>query len=256
MARKCTMSKELSNQELLRYDRQLIIPNWGEEKQKKLKNSTVFVAGTGGLGSPVALYLAVAGVGKLRVCDFDVVELTNLNRQLLHDDTRIGMNKAISTKETLNKLNPHTEVAALTEKITEENINRLVGESDIIVDCMDNFPTRFILNKCAVEKKIPLVYGAIYGTEGQVSFFHPPETPCLKCFFKEPPPAGKFPVVGVVPGVIGCLETMEVLKYLTEIGENLKNTLLVWNGLEQEFRKFPLHKDPNCDVCSRKNGNN
>ena len=252
--------KEVSKPELIRYNRQLIIPEWGAEKQKELKNAIVFIAGAGGLGSSVSIYLAAAGIGTLRICDFDTVSASNLNRQILHNDTKIGKNKAISAKETLSKINPNTDVLPLTEKITQENVSELVGESKIIVDCMDNFQTRFILNKCAVEKKIPFVYGSIYGFEGQLSFIQVPETPCLKCFFKEPPPSETFPVVGVTPGVIGCLEALEVLKYLTGIGKNLKNKLLVWNGLEQDFRKFSLQKDPNCEVCGKKmeikNGNN
>jgi len=241
----------LTKVELWRYNRQLMIQNWGEVAQKRLKESTVFIAGAGGLGGPVAIYLTEAGVGRLRICDNDTVELTNLNRQILHNDTRIGSNKAISAKETLEKLNPNIEVVALTEEINEQTVSMLVADSEIIVDCLDNFQTRYALNKYAIDNDLPFVYGAIYGLEGQISFIKHPETFCLACLYSEPPPQETFPVVGVTPGVIGCLQALEVLKYLTGIGENLKNSLLIWNGLTQEFRKITIKKDPSCKVCGR-----
>ncbi len=147
----------LSETELKRYTRQMMMEGWGEETQKKLKKSTVFIAGAGGLGSPVSIYLAVAGIGNIRICDFDSPDFSNLNRQILHDHTRIGTNKAVSGKMTLERLNPEIVVTAFTDKIVEENVDRLVGDADIILDCMDNFPTRFLLNECAMRKKIPLV---------------------------------------------------------------------------------------------------
>lgn len=242
----------MSKSELLRYNRQLIMENWGEEKQKKLKKATVFIAGAGGLCGTVSIYLAEAGIGRLIICDNDTVDITNLNRQILHNDTRIGENKAISAKKTLEKLNPHVEVISVTERITEENISEFTGESEIIVDCLDNYQTRFVLNKYAVQNRIPLVYGAIYGLEGQLSFIHHPETFCLACLYSEGPPKEIFPVVGATPAVIGSLQVLEVLKYLTGIGENLKGKLLVFNGLNQEFRKLLINKNPICPVCSSK----
>ncbi|MDI6640774.1 MAG: HesA/MoeB/ThiF family protein [Elusimicrobiota bacterium] len=250
---KCGSGKEKPKREkykLMRYNRQLLIHGWGKEKQEKLKNSTVFIAGAGGLGSPVAIYLACAGIGRLRICDSDTIEMTNLNRQILHNDSMIGRNKALSAKKTLQEINPEIEVIALTEQITKETISELVADSEIIVDCLDNFPMRFILNKYAVENRIPFVFAAIYSLEGQISFIHPPETFCLACLYKEAPPNETFPVVGVTSGVIGCLEALEVLKYLVGIGENLKNKLLLWDGLNQEFCKLSIKKDPECSVCS------
>lgn len=198
--------------DFLRYSRQMLIDGWGEEGQRKLNNSTIFIAGAGGLGSPVSIYLAVAGVGKIIICDFDSVEITNLNRQILHSHTRIGINKALSAKITLTAINPDVEVIAITEKITDENASKLIGNAVIIMDCMDNLETRYILNKVAIKNRIPLVFGAIYGMQGMLSFIQPPETPCLKCLFPEAPPRETFPVLGVTPGVIGALQALEANK--------------------------------------------
>jgi molybdopterin/thiamine biosynthesis adenylyltransferase len=241
-----------SEEELKQYHRQMLIDGWGEEAQAKLKNSTVFIAGAGGLGSPVAIYLAVAGIGNIRICDFDNLDLTNLNRQILHDHTRIGINKAISGKSTIENMNPHVKVMALPEKIGPENIDNLVGYSDIIVDCMDNFPSRYLLNESAIRKNIPLVYGSIRGMEGMLSFMQSPETPCLRCLFPEAPPEEVFPVVGATPGVIGTLQALETIKYLTGIGTNIKGKLLIWNGGNIEFRIFKAQKDPGCPTCGDK----
>jgi adenylyltransferase/sulfurtransferase len=244
----------LSGDELKRYTRQMIMDGWGEETQKKLKGSTIFIAGAGGLGSPAAIYLAVAGIGNIRICDFDSPDLSNLNRQILHNHARIGMNKALSAKQTLSELNTHIHVTALTDKILPENVDKLVGDAKIIVDCMDNFATRYVLNECAVRKKIPLVHGSIWGMEGRLTFIQSPETPCLKCIFPESPPQEVFPVVGATPGVIGCLQAMEVIKYLTGIGKNLKNKILVWEGRKTEFKNYKAYKDPHCPVCSKLHG--
>lgn len=238
-----------SEEELSRYNRQLMMQGWGEETQKKLKKSTVFIAGAGGLGSPVSIYLAVAGVGHVRICDFDSPDWSNLNRQILHNHQRIGTNKAVSAKQSLEELNPDIEVTAITEKIMADNVDEIVGNADIIVDCMDNFPTRYLLNDVAIRKGIPLVYGSIYGMEGRMSFIEPPETPCLKCIFSEAPPAEVFPVVGATPGVIGSLQALEVIKYLTGIGRNLRGKLMVWDGSSAEFKNYRAYRDPNCKAC-------
>lgn len=226
-----------------------MMDGWGDEVQNKLKDKTVFIAGAGGLGSPVSIYLAVAGIGNIRICDFDSPDISNLNRQILHTEKRVGINKAISAKQTLEELNPYINIIAVTEKIVAENIDDLVGNSNIILDCMDNFPTRYLLNECAIRKGIPLVFGSIWGMEGRLSFFNPPETPCFRCVFHESPPKEIFPVVGATPAVIGSLQALETIKYLTGIGENLKNKILIWDGQRVEFSKFKIYKDPKCQSC-------
>ncbi|MEW6002384.1 MAG: HesA/MoeB/ThiF family protein [Nitrospirota bacterium] len=240
-----------SREELNRYNRQMIMEGWGIETQKRLKESTVFIAGAGGLGSPVSIYLAVAGIGNIRICDFDVLDWSNLNRQILHNHNRIGTNKAASAKRTLEELNPDINVVALAEKIVSENVDTLVGDSAIIVDCMDNFPTRYILNEAAIRKDIPFVFGSIWGMEGRISFIKPPETPCLRCIYPEAPPSETFPVVGATPGVIGSLQALEVIKYFSGVGENLKGKLMVWDGYRVEFKNYRAYKDPDCPVCSK-----
>lgn len=230
----------------------MMMEGWGEEKQRKLKGSTVFIAGAGGLGSPVSIYLAVAGVGNIRICDFDSPDWSNLNRQILHDNTRIGTNKAVSAKMTLERLNPEITVTAIPDMIVEDNVDRLVGNADIILDCMDNFPTRYLLNECAIRKNIPLVYGSIWGIDGRLSFIHSPETPCLRCIFPEAPPKEVFPVLGATPAVIGSLQALETLKYLSGSGKNLKGQLLVWEGGTVDFQKFKIRKDPDCPTCGRR----
>lgn len=240
----------LSAEELKRYHRQMMMEGWGEDTQKLLKGSTIFIAGAGGLGSPASIYLAVAGVGNIRICDFDSPDISNLNRQILHNHGRVGINKALSAKQTLAELNPHINVLAFTEKILAESVDELVGDAEVIVDCMDNFPTRYLLNECAIRKGIPLVHGSIWGMEGRLTFIKTPETPCLRCIFSAAPPQEVFPVVGATPGVIGCLQAMEVIKYLTGQGSNLKGKILVWDGRKVEFRSFRTHRDPECPACS------
>jgi adenylyltransferase/sulfurtransferase len=245
----------LSDGDRKRYHRQMLIGGWGDEGQRRLKSARVFVAGAGGLGSPVSMYLAVAGVGHIRLCDFDSPELSNLNRQILHNDSRIGVNKAVSGKMTLEQLNPSIEIEAITARIDENTVDELVGECDIIADCMDNFPTRYILNECAIRKGIPFVHASIWGLEGKLTFIHSPETPCLKCIFPGAPPPEVFPVLGATPGVIGCLEAMEVIKFLAGVGENLKGRLLVWCGDDMEFCVYPVAKNPSCAACGTAGGN-
>lgn len=241
-----------SEEELKRYHRQMMMEGWGKETQEKIKKSTVFIAGAGGLGSPVSIYLAVAGVGHIRICDFDSPDWSNLNRQILHDHSRIGTNKAVSAKMTLERLNSAITVTAFTDKIVAENVDRLVGDADLILDCMDNFPTRYLLNESAIRKKIPMVHGSIWGMDGRLSFIQSPETPCLRCLFPDSPPSETFPVLGATPGVIGTLQALEALKYLSGAGAVLKNRLLVWEGSSVEFRTFKARKDPDCPTCGKK----
>lgn len=244
---------KFSEDEVKRYHRQMLIDGWGKEGQIRLKNSRVFIAGAGGLGSPVSIYLAVAGVGHITICDFDKIDLTNLNRQILHDYTRIGLNKALSGKLTIENINPNVKVTALQDKILPENVDSIVNNADIIIDCMDNFQTRYILNETAIKKKIPLVYGSIRGMDGMLSFIQHPETPCLRCIFPEAPPDEVFPVVGVTPGIIGTLQALETIKYLTGIGLNVKGKLLVMDGSKMEFKTYKVYKDPLCPTCKDKN---
>ena len=243
---------KLSEDERQRYKRQMMMAGWGEEGQKKLKGTTVFKIGAGGLGSPVSIYLAVAGIGKIIICDFDSPDLTNLNRQILHTVKDLKKNKAVSAKETLTELNPDIIVEAVSEKITKENIDKYARDADIVIDCLDNFPTRHIVNEYCVKTKKPFVHGGIYGISGQLTFFHPPETGCLSCIFPSSPEPEVFPVLGTTPGVIGCLQATEVIKFLLGKGTNLKNCLLTWDGERMEFRKLNIHKSPNCPVCGEK----
>jgi adenylyltransferase/sulfurtransferase len=239
----------LSEREHSRYHRQMIFPNWGKETQIRLKNSTVFVAGAGGLGSPVSIYLAVAGIGKIRICDFGSPELSNLNRQILHDDSRIGINKAVSAQQTLSQLNPDVTVESVVDKITEESVVQLVGRVDLIIDCMDNFETRQILNRYAVKTRIPMIHAGVYGMRGQITFIKSPETPCLWCMHTGTVPQVVFPIVGATAGVIGCLEALEAIKYISGVGTNLMGRMLIWDGFNMEFIELPQKKMPGCPVC-------
>jgi molybdopterin-synthase adenylyltransferase len=237
-------------QELARYQRQMMMDGWGEQAQRRLKESTVFVAGAGGLGSPAAIYLAVAGIGRLVICDFDRVELSNLNRQVLHDTSAVGLNKAVSAHATLARLNPDVEVVAVRARITGDNVDDLVGSAEIVVDCLDNFETRYLLNESAIRKGIPLVHGSVWALDGRLTFIQAPETACLRCVFPAAPPREQFPVIGATPGVIGTLQAMEAIKFLTGVGTNLKGQLLAWDGASMQFRSFRTQRDPECPVCS------
>ena len=240
--------------DLVRYGRQLLIEGWGEQAQERLQGACVFIAGAGGLGSPVSIYLAVAGVGKITICDADKVELSNLNRQILHSDDRIGAWKAESAAFMLRALNPTITIGAKTDFISEQNVARVVEAPDIVVDCLDNFETRYLLNVYCLERGIPLVHGAVRGLMGQASFIAPPETPCLRCIFPEPPPREVFPVVGATPGVIGCIQATEVLKHLTGLGATLQGRLLIYEGEEMVFTTITAKRAASCPDCGRLDG--
>lgn len=240
----------LSREELERYDRQIMLYGFGKEGQEKLKKATVFIAGAGGLGSPIAIYLAVAGVGNLRVVDHDTVELSNLNRQVLHWQEDINKIKADSAAAKLSKLNPDITVAGIAETITEANVARLADDADIIVDAMDNLPTRYILNRAAIEKNIPFVHGAVSGFEGRAMTVIPGKSACLNCVYHGVTvPEEKFPVIGVTPAVIGCIQATEVIKYITGMGNLLTDRLLNYDALSMTFTEFAVKRDPDCEHC-------
>jgi molybdopterin-synthase adenylyltransferase len=236
------------NHEQMMYARQLGLPGWGAKTQERLKQSTVFVAGNGGLGSPVMFYLAAAGIGTLIACDFDVIDITNLNRQILHTFDRIGDMKVESTRKTLHELNPYVTIIPVDKKITASNAAKLMGNADIIVDCLDNFETRHILNAVAVKKRIPMVHAGVAEMRGQVTFLQPPETPCLACIITEKK-SRKQHILGATAGVIGSIQALEVLKYLSGIGTTLKNRLMFWDGVSMNFETISIAKNPRCKVC-------
>jgi molybdopterin/thiamine biosynthesis adenylyltransferase len=232
-----------------RYDRQIMIGEIGQEGQEKFKRSRVVIAGAGGLGSPIAIYLTAAGIGMLRVIDHDQVALSNLNRQILHWEEDIGRKKVDSARTKLRNLNSAVEIEAIAETITEGNVSQLVDGCDVIVDAADNLPTRYILNHCAIKKNIPFFHGAVNGFEGRVMTILPGETACLRCMYRGPVPQEKFPVLGVAPAVIGSIQATEVIKYLAGIGKLLTNRLLMYDGLRLTFSEFIINKNPNCDHC-------
>jgi len=239
----------LTPEELERYERQILIEGFGEKGQERLKQSKVFVAGAGGLGSPVSIYLIAAGVGTMRIVDHDRVELSNLNRQVLHWDEDVGKTKIDSASDKLKRLNQNVKIEAIEETITEANVSKLVAGFDLIVDAMDNLPTRYILNKAAIENNLPFFHGAVYGFEGRATTIIPGETACLKCLYHGVLPGEKFPVIGVTPAVIACIQATEVIKYIVGIGELLTNRLLVFDGLDMKFTELKVRKDPDCEHC-------
>jgi molybdopterin/thiamine biosynthesis adenylyltransferase len=239
----------LTPSEKERYDRQIMIGEIGQEGQEKLKRSRVVIAGTGGLGSPIAIYLTAAGIGMIRLIDHDQVALSNLNRQILHWEEDIGRKKVDSARTKLRNLNSEVEIEAIAETVTEGNVSKLVNGCDVIVDAMDNLSTRYILNRCAIEKNIPFFHGAVNGFEGRVMTILPGKTACLRCMYRGPVPQEKFPVIGVAPAVIGVIQATEVIKYLVGIGKLLTNRLLIYDGLRVTFSEFTVNKNPNCDHC-------
>ncbi len=250
-----TVADELTPGEIHRYVRHLTMPEVGLAGQTKLKNASVLLIGAGGLGSPAALYLAAAGVGRLGIVDYDVVEITNLQRQILHGTRSIGRSKLESARERLQDLNPEVEVETYDVKLTSENALEILRGYDVVVDGSDNFPTRYLVSDASVLLGIPSVYGAIFRFEGQASVFGTAEGPCYRCLFREPPPAELVPncveagVLGVLPGLVGTIQATETVKLILGVGDSLAGRLLLIDAMEMEFRSVSITKDPACPAC-------
>lgn len=249
------MAEALSQAEIFRYSRHMLIPEVGLEGQQKLKNTSVLIVGTGGLGSPVALYLAAAGIGRIGLVDYDVVEESNLQRQVIHSTEWVGRPKVESARQRLLELNPFIKVDPYNIVLSAENAGRISEGYDILVDGTDNFPTRYLLNDLAVLTGRPFVYGSIFRYEGQVSVFDARRGPCYRCLFSEPPPPGSVPscgeagVFGVLPGTIGSIQATEVIKLALGSGDPLVGRLLLYDALEMSFQTIQLRKNPQCKIC-------
>jgi len=250
------MYPELSHAEILRYSRHLLMPEVALEGQRKIKAASVLVIGTGGLGSPVALYLAAAGVGRIGLVDFDVVDSSNLQRQVIHGTAGLGTLKVESARARMLDINPEIQVDAYNEPFKSENAMRIAEQYDILIDGTDNFPTRYLTNDVAVLQGKPLVYGSIFRFEGQASVFDSTTGPCYRCLFPEPPPPGLVPscaeggVLGVLPGTIGTIQATEALKLILGAGDSLVGRLLLYNALDMSFDFVKLRKNPKCRICS------
>ncbi len=245
----------LSNDEILRYSRHLIIPEVGMEGQKKLKAARVLTIGAGGLGAPVALYLAAAGVGTIGIVEFDVVDFTNLQRQVIHSTADVGRLKLDSARETILAINPNVNVIGYNEHLTSENALEIFKSYDLVVDGTDNFPTRYLVNDACVLTGIPNVYASIFRFEGQASVLAMPDGPCYRCWYPEPPPPGLVPscaeggVLGVLPGIMGTIQAMETIKLILGVGQPLKNRVLLFDALQMKYRELKLRKNPECPIC-------
>ena len=246
----------LSQEEINRYSRHLILPEVGLKGQLKLKNSKVLVVGTGALGSPVLLYLSAAGIGTIGIIDFDTVDESNLQRQIIHSTNEIGNPKVNSAKSRINSINPNIDVIAYNDKLTSKNALEIIKDFDVVVDGTDNFQTRYLINDACVFLNKPFVYGAIFRFEGQSTVFNADKNSlCYRCIFPEPPKAGLVPscseagVLGVLPGIIGTIQASETIKTVLEIGETLKGRLLTLNALKMDFKDYKIKKDENCKVC-------
>ena len=250
-----TSRAQLSKDEVLRYSRHLIMPEVGMEGQLKLKQAKVLTIGAGGLGSPLALYLAAAGVGKLGIVDFDVVDFTNLQRQVIHDTDDVGRLKLHSAADTIADINPNVQVESFHTRLTSENALEIFKDYDVVADGTDNFPTRYLVNDACVLLGKPNVYGSIFRFEGQVSVFDAKHGPCYRCVYPEPPPPGLVPscaeggVLGVLPGIVGCLQALETIKTVLGVGKPLIGRLLLFDALGLKFRELKLRKNPECPIC-------
>jgi sulfur-carrier protein adenylyltransferase/sulfurtransferase len=247
--------RTLSEAQSKRYSRHLLVPEVGEQGQLKLLDSHVLLIGAGGLGSPAAYYLAAAGVGTIGIIDADVVDESNLQRQILHNTKRIGQYKAESARETIEALNPDVKVITHIERLDETNVARIIADYDVIIDGTDNFPTRYLLNDAALIANKPVVHGSVFRFEGQLTVFKPYEGPCYRCLYPEPPPPELAPscaeagVLGVLPGIIGLLQATETIKLLLGIGEPLVGRLMTYDALAGEFSELRLFRDPQCPAC-------
>jgi molybdopterin/thiamine biosynthesis adenylyltransferase/rhodanese-related sulfurtransferase len=252
--------KTLSPDQRNRYHRHLLLPEIGEQGQQALLDAKVLLLGAGGLGSPAGMYLAAAGVGTIGIVDMDVVDASNLQRQLLHNLDRIGERKVDSAKKTLSALNPDVDVVTYDVRLGADNVLDVIDGYDVIVDGTDNFPTRYLVNDASLVKRIPVVHGSIFRFEGQVTVFAPYEGPCYRCFVPQPPPADLAPscaeagVLGVLPGIVGSIQAIEAIKVLLGLGEPLVGRLLSYDALEESFRSFKLHRDPACPACGEHAG--
>jgi molybdopterin/thiamine biosynthesis adenylyltransferase/rhodanese-related sulfurtransferase len=252
-----THQADLSHDEIRRYSRHLIMPEVGIEGQRRLKAASVLLIGTGGLGSPTALYLTAAGVGKIGLVDYDVVDHTNLQRQIIHGMSTVGTSKLDSAEKRLRDLNPDVEIVKYNVPLTSDNALELFAPYDVIIDGTDNFPTRYLVNDACVKLGKPNVYGSIFRFEGQLSVFWAQHGPCYRCLFPEPPPPGLVPscaeggVLGVLPGTIGTLQATEAIKLILGIGEPMIGRMLLYDALEMSFNTINVHKNPQCPVCSR-----
>ena len=253
---KWVANRQFTPEQITRYARHFTLPEVGETGQAKLLDAKVLCIGAGGLGSPVALYLAAAGVGTIGIIDHDVVDLSNLQRQILHTNDRVGMPKVKSAQQTLNALNPDVRVIGFNERLSSENVMRIITDFDVIVNGCDNFPTRYLINDACVMAKKPLVDGSIFQFEGQATVFSPGHGPCYRCLFPEPPPPGAAPscaeagVLGVLPGLVGCVQAVEAMKLILGIGRPLIGRMMHFDTLSAEVRMLKLRRDPNCVVCS------
>src|SRR5262245_61550770 len=247
---------DLNNDEIRRYSRHLILPEVGMAGQKKICSSSVLCIGAGGLGSPIAMYLAAAGIGKIGILDFDAVDFSNLQRQILHGTEDVGRPKTESAKEMIQSINPNVEIVIHNTRITSENALDIIRPYNIVVDGTDNFPTRYLTNDACVLLKKPNVYGSIFRFEGQASVFAPHlGGPCYRCLYPEPPPPGMVPscaeggVLGVLPGIVGTIQATEILKLALNQGSSLVGRLLLFNALDMRFRELKLRRDPKCPLC-------
>ncbi len=247
--------RQFTADQLTRYSRHFLLPEVGEAGQAKLLDAKVLLIGAGGLGSPSAYYLAAAGVGTLGIVDMDVVDVSNLQRQILHTNDRVGMPKVDSARQTLTALNPDIKVVGYQERVSSENIMQLIADYDVVVDGCDNFPTRYLVNDACVMAKKPNVHGSIFQFEGQATVFYPGKGPCYRCLFPEPPPPGAAPscqeagVLGVLPGLVGCVQALETIKVVLGIGKPLIGRMVYFDTLSMELRIHKLRRDPDCPVC-------